>query len=292
MGEPKMHTDKVFSDSNVAHALGERATDAVVFLHGTGDDGSDREWAENLGINASIPIVSPNYSDLLSRKPALWPHLLHGAQTDTTPELEHEEQYHSNQLHLRKSLLAAQPELGQRRPKRKLERLPAPVDTFLEFLLLQVAYRQIHRFNKNPRLRAAIRGRIMNSLDSGATNITIVGHSFGAVVALDLLQHLRKGMHVNLLVTASGALSRRRVGKSISGVKRNFPYDRVGGWVNIFNTGDVITKGKPIGGEFPQTIDVGLSGKFGDHDVASCFTNREIVAVLREILHTQELVPA
>ena len=71
----------------------------------------------------------------------------------------------------------------------------------------------------------------------------LLGHSLGSVVGLDLIRHLPPGVFVRLFVTLGSPLSTPSLWPFVRGLKEDFPYDRVGSWVNVVDGRDFIAAG-------------------------------------------------
>ncbi|MBK9739991.1 MAG: hypothetical protein IPO93_10830 [Actinobacteria bacterium] len=88
-------------------------------------------------------------------------------------------------------------------------------------------------------------------------SVVIVAHSLGSIVLLDLLHRLPPDLHVDLLVTIGSPMGVRLLRSHNGGLDRveEFPVDRVGAWVNVFDPGDVVTVGRGASEYFPAALD-------------------------------------
>ncbi|MEP7192150.1 MAG: hypothetical protein ABI903_04725 [Actinomycetota bacterium] len=109
---------------------------------------------------------------------------------------------------------------------------------------------------------------------SGA--IILIAHSLGSVIALDLLTKLHPNLTVDLLLTIGSPLAIKRLGDPGFA---EFPYDRVGGWVNLYDPGDIVTVGCGVGRRFPAACDITVeTGQ--SHAAAAYLSNPAAAAVV------------
>lgn len=259
----------------------------LLYLHGVGDDGTRRDWWSVLRSIAGDPlddieVLAPDYSDLLSGDtpvrvsglpPMAFPH----------PPLLSRRSYRARQSALHADLMAVGAGSVWPYRRRGFGRVPDLIDAVGERFVMDVIYDEVNRYTREERLRRAVRMRVEEMLPPSG-RVVILGHSLGALVAIDLVRHLPDGVDVPLLVTAASALARRRLPGTVADLPHTFPYDRVGGWINVFNPSDAVTRGRPIGMQFPQAIDVVAAGSLGDHSLATCVTEPGVAKVLLDSL--------
>ncbi len=112
------------------------------------------------------------------------------------------------------------------------------------------------RLYKNARNRnAAHRALLQNQKMPTTGSAVVVAHSFGSVVIADILKKLPRGLIVKLLITIGSPLALDSMGSSSKDLTRMFPCDRVYGWVNIFDRGDICTSGRGISARFGHALD-------------------------------------
>ena len=83
------------------------------------------------------------------------------------------------------------------------------IDALGERIVIGMLYEEVGRYIDEERRRRAVLQRALDVLPSGP--VVIIGHSLGALVALELIRHLPDDTTVPLLVTAASALARRRL---------------------------------------------------------------------------------
>jgi endonuclease G len=103
-----------------------------------------------------------------------------------------------------------------------------------------------------------IRELVLDTVESsvpGGEPIVLVGHSLGSVVAFDLLSRLPAGQPVPVLVTCGSPLGLPVVQRNLLAKDQpRFP-DRVGGWLNAYDTKDVVALAHPLGKSFGDRVD-------------------------------------
>ncbi len=265
----------------------------LLYLHGVGDDGTSRDWWSVLRSVAGDPlddveVLAPDYSDLLSGeappgsgfRPAIaFPH----------PPLLARRSYRARQSALHADLMAAGAATVWPYRRRGFGRVPDLLDAIGERFVMDVVFDEVNRYTRDEPLRRSVRARVLEILPESGS-LVVLGHSLGALVAIDLVRHLPDGLEVPLLVTAASALARRRLPGQVIDFPHTFPYDRVGGWINVFNPSDAVTRGRPIGMTFPQAVDVIAAGSLGDHSLATCVTEPGVsTALLDHLRHPRSL---
>ncbi len=259
----------------------------LLYLHGVGDDGTRRDWwpvlQETSGTDlSSVDIYAPDYSDLLDgRTKAEAPHRTSFIRPHF--HLLARRQYRTRQSELHNQLLQSGAESLWPYRRRGFGRVPGVLDAIGEKFVLGVLYDEVGRYVRDDQLRRSIRERVLELMPTSG-RVVILGHSLGALVALDLLHHLPGDVEIPILVTAASSLARRRLPPSVLAAPLNFPYHRVGGWINVFNPGDAVTRGHPIGMRFPQAIDVAVAGSLGDHNLSTCVAEPGVASVLTKQL--------
>lgn len=260
----------------------------LLYLHGVGDDGTRRDWwpvlqqtsGSDLG---SVDIYAPDYSDLLDgRTRAEAPHRTSFVRPHF--HLLARRQYRARQSDLHSQLLQSGAESLWPYRRRGFGRVPGVLDAIGEKFVLGVIYDEVGRYVRDDQLRRSIRERVLEVMPTSG-RIVIVGHSLGALIALDLLHHLPGDVEIPILITAASSLARRRLPPSVLAAPLNFPYHRVGGWINVFNPSDAVTRGHPIGMRFPQAIDVAVAGSLGDHNLSTCVAEPGVASILAGQLH-------
>lgn len=268
----------------------------LLYLHGVGDDGTRREWWDTLVRAADSPlpgvrVVAPDYGELISMESASLPDVGHPPITSGHPTPADRRAYRAAQAQRHADMIAAGSTAMWPLRRRGFARVPGMIDAIGEKIVMGMIYEEVGRYVVDDRRRRAILDRALAVLPASGP-VVIVGHSLGALVALEVIRHLPDGVHVPLLVTAASALARRNLPEDLTRLNAEFPYDRVDGWVNVFNTADPVTRGLPIGLRFPQAIDVAVDAGFADHNLASCLADEGVARVIARGLHDGRAIPA
>lgn len=252
----------------------------LLYLHGVGDDGSRLDWFDSLDLDPQI-LLAPDYLDLLKAKPDSLVGAWEDQPTGSTPSDGSRRDYRAGQVRLHEELqnCGSTSILPGRRSG--FARVPDLIDAIAEQLVVGIVFESVSRYANDEARRRVIRQRVIGSLPRERCNLVVVGHSLGALVALDLVAHLPDNVNIELLVTAASALARRKVPEGTLQLRHKFPYDRVGAWLNVYNTSDAVTRGVPIGPRFPQVIDVSVPGSLGDHSLATCVADPGVANVIR-----------
>ncbi|MEI2716130.1 MAG: hypothetical protein V9E98_03890 [Candidatus Nanopelagicales bacterium] len=259
----------------------------LLYLHGVGDDGTRRDWWERLTLSAGAPlngvsVVAPDYGDLLtSTGPIAWTPEPPTTRLAVTP-LDRR-RYRAEQADLHQVLVSRGSNSMWPHRRRGFARVPGMIDAIGERVVIGMLYGEVGRYVDDELRRRAILNRVLRLVPAGP--VVIIGHSLGALVALELIRHLPPDTDVPLLVTAASALARRKLPANLNDLNSQFPYDRVDGWVNVFNPADPVTRGLPIGLRFPQAIDVSVGGGFANHDLATCLADEGVARVIAQALY-------
>lgn len=262
----------------------------LLYLHGVGDDGTRLDWFELLDLGQDT-LLAPDYSDLLNAEPANFLVPQDNYPTKSNPADSARRDYRSGQVRLHEDLLSFGSTSILPGRRSGFSRVPQFIDAIAEELVVGFVFESVSQYASDAARRRAIRRRVTDSLPSQGCELVVVGHSLGALVALDLVAHLPDNVHVELLVTAASALARRKVPEETLHLRHEFPYDRVGVWLNVYNTSDAVTRGAPIGPRFPQAIDVSVAGSFGDHALATCVADPGVLHVIRSACADQAKPP-
>jgi endonuclease G, mitochondrial len=98
-----------------------------------------------------------------------------------------------------------------------------------------------------------IRGLVLGEVETAVASeepIVLVGHSLGSVVAFDLLYRLPDERQVPLFVTCGSPLGLPVVQRNLlDNQQPRFP-DRVGGWLNAYDSKDVVALAHPLAKAF------------------------------------------
>lgn len=255
------------------------ASGTVCYLHGVG--GVREDWAAPLVAPLleiaplALPrFIAPGYSDLLAEtriepgSPAV-PEPAPAWMAEAS-SAEARRDYVERQRRIATSLQdvgealpagAAWPLLIPR-PSELSDRLPW--DRVIRTPVLGVD--QVGRFLDDPEARDAVAHRIVEHLRQTPGPVTLIGHSLGSLVAVDVLARLPDDVTVSMLITLGSPLGHPAIGTRLR--DRPFPYARVGGWVNAVHLLDPITLGRGAAALFPAAHDVFLPVLAGDSGLA------------------------
>ena len=107
---------------------------------------------------------------------------------------------------------------------------------------------------------------------------------------MDLLTKLPPGLHVELLVTIGSPLAIGRLGHP-GFDRKGFPFERVGAWVNLYDSGDLVTVGRGVSGRFPAACDVSV--QTGEaHDAMAYLSNPAVAAAIGHHAYGDHAAPA
>ena len=102
---------------------------------------------------------------------------------------------------------------------------------------------QVRRYVESDGLRGAVLRHLLESLPTEG-EIVLIGHSLGSVVAIDLLDHLPRSVHVRRFITIGSPAASSFLHDKSERLLKKFPYSRVGDWVNLYGRGDWVTGGR------------------------------------------------
>lgn len=134
-----------------------------------------------------------------------------------------------------------------------------------------------HRYRSSREVRVAVWRTVLDALPE-VGELVLIGHSLGSVVALDILKRLPEKLHVDLLLTLGTPLAINGLWKDSAPVGREFPYDRVGVWVNVYDPRDPVTSGRGLTDTYPAAVDVPVDPEA--HDVSGYCAHPATSAVL------------
>lgn len=269
---------------------------ALLYLHGIGDDASRREWFTQVddrlnsqGVatldSLGLPLITPQYADVLGADTAVAASPMR-RPISLTSDPAVARRYRMNQSHYAAVLTSHGTPPADLARRIGFGRIPDPLDAVGERVVMGTIYDAVGRFVAQPQRRAAVLHRVLRSLPADH-DLIVIGHSLGAIVALDLLRHLPADTSVPLLITAASALARRNLPTDLWAQRFDLLHPRLGGWVNVYNPRDAVTRGRGIAGRFPAALDVAVPGVLGDHQLANLLGAPGVAAVLGEVARGQ-----
>ena len=220
----------------------------LVFVHGKGGPEKPEKWLEplNSGLTAlGYPRLTSPHDRLVAVE--YLDELLAGADGDEPPTLwqrppARERQQQWADYLIRRDAIARVVESARNEPRG----LDAEImsDT-LAADAVATSMRAVASYAHSKRHRHAAWRTVLGQLPAEG-NVVVVAHSLGSIVMLDLLHRLPDGLHVDLLVTIGSPMGVRLLRSHNGGLdhEAEFPADRVGAWVNVFDPGDIVTVGR------------------------------------------------
>ncbi len=266
----------------MGHALTH--TRDIVFLHGASGPEETTTWLGPLNLRLAQMghsrfdpghdrITSPTYlKELLLGQP--------GSEPARTWTKGNEPDHQRSRLRY----LRRQEELSQ--VGRTWERLGTgpvvswlPDDVAHDSWFTQVGIRFVNparRYQRERDCRWAAQRAVLDQLPQSGS-IILIAHSLGSVIAVDLLTKLHPNLRVDLLVTIGSPLAIKNLGHP--GFEAEFPYDRIGGWVNLYDPGDIVTIGRGVGRRFPAACDIAVETGQA-HNALAYLSNPAAAAVI------------
>jgi len=145
---------------------------------------------------------------------------------------------------------------------------------------------QAHRYATDETRRRQVLARLLSAIEPGTSELVIVAHSLGSVVALDLLYLLPTATKVPLLVTAGSPLGIPALAAHLPRFDKGFPFDRVAAWVNIVEPRDPVTNGRGLSFNYPECLDVLVGNdESGRHDATGYFRQPVVGEILGDTLY-------
>jgi V8-like Glu-specific endopeptidase len=150
----------------------------------------------------------------------------------------------------------------------------------LDDLFIAVRFRDVALYLEDDATRNRILSTVLETIPASGP-VTLVSHSLGTVVAMDLLTRLPAGVEVRLLVTAGSPLGMDSVNKRLllGGPRR----PDVGRWINAWCPADAVAIGAPLapgwgGVEDVQTAKTGESA----HSIVEYLADLRVASAIGE----------
>ena len=227
---------------------------SIVYLHGMG--GVRPDWARPLADTVGgAALTAPTYADLLRPDARLRPRrrdIPTPDPIDDVARLDYLDRQRDLGMRVRRDGDALPEGMswpsGLPRPGDLSSRLPLAHLIRSSFFGLD----QVGRYLDSPELRDAVAHRVLPSVLIAPRPRVVIAHSLGSIVALDLLLDPR--VRIDLLITIGSPLGHEAVHGEMP-VANAFPYDRVGGWLNVVHLLDPVPLGRGLHPRFPAAHD-------------------------------------
>ena len=132
--------------------------------------------------------------------------------------------------------------------------------------------------------RAAVLARVRTVVHAAPRPRIILAHSLGSLVAWDLIADPE--IDIDLLITMGSPLALPLgEGFDTSAGGADFPYDRVGAWLNVVHLLDPVTAGRGLADRYPQSCDVFLTPSSGLASTVGGWARLATVAVRAATAH-------
>lgn len=124
---------------------------------------------------------------------------------------------------------------------------------------------QARSYVREPSVRRAVLDCVHASIDralrQSAGPVVLIGHSLGAVIAVDLLDEF--DADISLLVTLGAPLGHADIAERI--LREDIDVGRLGAWLNVVHLLDPVPLGRGVSGLFPAAVDAFLPVLSGGH---------------------------
>ncbi len=126
---------------------------------------------------------------------------------------------------------------------------------------LDQAYRYLTEEWVRGRIRDRVAAVLWDVMETEEEPVVVIGHSLGALVALDVISDPRVGgdpgcVAPDLLITIGAPLGHSDIAQHLSG--RSMPVGNLGAWVNVVHRLDPVQGGLGAAARFPEAVDVYL----------------------------------
>lgn len=277
---------------------------SVVYLHGVGG-ARDRWWRPIQAALGGIAIdyVAPTYDDVLTTSGSV-----HARRGRSEAAAVHDGERLAY-LDRQQRLVALIDAVGESISPTWPALLPTPSDIAERLPLTRMlrtpifGLDQVGRYLDDEARRSAVLHRVAAALLRTSRPRVVIAHSLGSVVAWDLLADPR--IHMDLLITLGSPLAQ----SAVTVEPAAFPYDRVGGWLNVVHLLDPVPAGRGLSEAFPSACDAflppttgwaspanalsrvaaALAGAASAHLDSTYLTSPTVHAAIREAMRTPML---
>lgn len=151
----------------------------------------------------------------------------------------------------------------------------------------------VKRYRENEAARASAQLAVLRRLQEAGT-VTVLAHSLGSVIVHDVLCRLDMGVHIDVLVTIGSPLSIPGIGDPSSVAE--FPHDRVGAWLNLYNSDDWVSLGGGVAHRHLDALDLGILTKRdllgGGHDARGFLAHPALATALSVVWSEPDVAAA
>ncbi|CAB5004169.1 MAG: hypothetical protein F2892_02590 [Actinobacteria bacterium] len=118
--------------------------------------------------------------------------------------------------------------------------------------------------------------------------VTVVAHSLGSILMIDLLTRLPPGLQVDLLLTIGSPMGVKGLRSHHGGIETagGFPADRVLRWLNVYDPGDIITVGRGASPFFQAALDAPVRTG-GSHSLVGYMSHPVIAAAVGHAMFSE-----
>lgn len=126
-----------------------------------------------------------------------------------------------------------------------------------------------------------------------AGRVTVVAHSLGSILMIDLLTRLPPRLQIDLLVTIGSPMGVKGLRSHHGGIEtvEGFPADRVLRWLNVFDPGDIITVGRGASPFFQAALDAPVSTG-GSHSLVGYMSHPVVAAAVGHAMFSDAIEDA
>lgn len=234
----------------------------LLYIHGIRDDDPGLRWRETLDQTLSrhgvetlggrgYEILNPSYLEIL--------------EADDVPKTPPPDETYVRSGDAAYDLAARTYYVALSRLERELGEsarfFPGPMGRFPAERFAGAAMRLTTRFADavayvtSADRRNAILRRLLEDVPP-ESDLVVVGHSLGSIVAADLLYFLPAQSRVLLFVTMGSPIALRPLRSHLLRIGSRFPFERIGPWLNVVGDADAVTAGDGISDQFPEVLDV------------------------------------
>ncbi len=123
--------------------------------------------------------------------------------------------------------------------------------------------------------------------------ITVVAHSLGSILMIELLTRLPPALQIDLLLTIGSPMGVKGLRSHHGGIETagGFPADRVLRWLNVYDPGDIITVGRGASPYFQAALDAPVRTG-GSHSLVGYMSHPVIAAAVGHAMFSEGAEPS